>query len=89
MYGALRLLRHDEDGKVIAIESWWVQCGPLPQEDPPTLTGGNVTDRPFAGLTVVDDNCLAESADALRNAAILSEALKPPNRMRWVREGWR
>ena len=89
LYGALRLIEHDGDGKVIAMESWPVQCGPLPEEDPSTLMGGNVTDRPFAGLTVVDDNCLAESADAVRSAATLSEVLRPLNRMRWVREGWR
>ena len=100
MYGALRVLQRDAGGKAVEMESWIVQCGPLPErssrgrgrrsdDDPPGLLEDNVTDRPFPGLTVVDDNCLAESADAVRQAAVLSEALEPPTRMRWVRRGWR
>jgi hypothetical protein len=102
LYAAIRLLRHDEAGRVTALESWGVQCGPLPEPAPdrgsgprsrrgedPGLTKGNVTDRPFPGLTVVEDNCVAESADAVRSAAVLSEALRPPARTRWIREGWR
>ncbi|HEY6816720.1 MAG TPA: hypothetical protein VI168_14365 [Croceibacterium sp.] len=99
MYLAFRFQLGD-DGKAIAMESWSVQCGPLPverrsrgrrrqsEDDLPALPDGNVTDRPFPGLTVVDDNCTAESADAVRNASVLSEALGPPTLMRWIRDGW-
>ena len=99
-YGALRLLGQDEEGKATAMEFWLVQCGPLPEQlssrrqrrrartaETATAQAG-VTDRPFPGLTVVDDNCTAESVDAVRNAAVLSEALEPPMQMRWVRPGW-
>jgi hypothetical protein len=100
MYVALRPLRRDENGKLTATEMWSVQCGPLPEkrpsqgrrhrsdDDQPALTEGNVTDRPFAGLTVGENVCTAESVSALRNAAVLSEALQPPTQQRWVREGW-
>lgn len=100
MYAALRLLRHDEHGKLTALEGWIVQCGPLPDKrssrgrrhrsasDEPALTDEHVTDRPFAGLTVGDGVCTAESAAAVRNAAVLSEALEPPTQQRWIREGW-
>lgn len=101
-YGAIRLLSHDEAGKVTALEFWYVQCGPLSEpeltparrrrlrDDPELVEERNdVTDDPFPGLTVVDDNCVADSVDAVRNAAALSEALQPPSQIRWIREGWR
>ena len=48
-----------------------------------------VTDKPFPGLTVIDDVCTAESVEALRQAAVLSEAIGTKEKSRWVREGWR
>lgn len=97
MYGVMRPVRFDNAGQVEAYETWVVQCGPLPE---PVRTGRteegdsvestpHVTDRPFPGLTVVDDNCIAESVEALRRAAVLSEALGNKDEFRWVREGWR
>jgi hypothetical protein len=102
MYAALRLRRQDEQGKVTAMEMWAVQCGPISEpersaaerrrlrDDPDYAEEANyVTDDPFSGLTIVDNNCIAESAEAVRNAAVLSEALRPPTQLRWIRDGWR
>jgi hypothetical protein len=99
-YAALRPVRHDDRGEVTAIKLWLVQCGPLPEQkheragrsrrdDDAEQAASYVTDRPFPGLTVVDNDCLATSDEALRNAAVLSEALGQPFEMRWLREGWR
>jgi hypothetical protein len=99
-YAALRPLRHDDQGKVTAMAFWLVQCGPLPEQkherrgrsrrdDDAAADAGYVTDRPFPGLTVVENDCVATSVGALRNAAVLSESLGPPFEMRWLREGWR
>jgi hypothetical protein len=101
-YYAVRPVRHDDEGKVTAFEIWPVRCGPLtePQasrdrrrrsrhEEELAEEPNYVTKQPFPGLTVVDNDCVAESVDALRNAAVLSEALASPSEMRWVRDGWR
>ncbi len=97
MYGGLRVLSRDETGKATALAFWNVQCGPVTEpargrqrrDDPEALDEQHeVTDHPFPGLTVVDDNCTAESVEAVRNAAALSEALEPPTQLRWIREGW-
>ena len=101
MYSAMRILSRDERGKVTALESWNVQCGPISE---PELTPArrrrlrgdpefaeepnNVTDQPFPGLTVVESHCIAEDVAAVRSAAALSEAIDPPTQTRWIREGW-
>jgi hypothetical protein len=102
LYYAIRPTARDEAGRVTAIEAWGVACGPLPKpllpakgsrrnraseelaEDTPS-----VTRQPFPGLTVVDDNCVAESVEALRRAAVLSETLDEHGKSHWVRDGWR
>jgi len=101
IYGAIRPVLRDGEGKVTALETWLIQCGPLPEPKPAARRKGrsrrdepeeappSVTDRPFPGLTVVDDVCVAESIEALRRAAVLSEALGKKDKSRWVREGWR
>jgi len=103
MYIALRAVGHDGAGKVTATESWSVQCGPLEKVEPAQASGrgrraddeedvsaqSSVTRRPFPGLTVVESNCVADSAEAVRRAAVLSEGLEEKGRSRWVREGWR
>lgn len=84
-YLALQPTTQDEAGRVTAFELWSVQCGPEPAGAEP----GPVTDRPFPGLTIDEHNCEAESVEALRRAATLSEPLGEHMRSHWVREGWR
>lgn len=99
-YGAVLPVRRDEDGNVTAMETWAVQCGPLPEatrsaggrrggRNAPEERSDSVTDRPFPGLTVAEQNCTAESVEALRRAAVLSASLGDHNRYHWVRDGWR
>jgi hypothetical protein len=101
-YGVLRPVRFDDEGRVEAFETWAVQCGPISEperssaerrrlrDNPDFAEEPNyVTDAPFPGLKIVEDNCIAESAEAVRNAAVRSEALQSPTQMRWIREGWR
>jgi hypothetical protein len=98
-YAAMRPILHDDQGNVTALEIWFVRCGPLPEaderrgrsrrDDDAEQAASYVTDRPFPGLTVVENDCVATSVEALRKAAVLSEALGPPFEMRWLREGWR
>lgn len=103
LYYAARPTARDEAGRVTAIEVWGIRCGPLPEPvEPPKSPRGRraddaelaedpayVTDQPFPGLTVVDNNCTAESVEALRRAAVLSERLDTRGSAHWVRDGWR
>jgi len=100
LYGASRPNQLDVEGKITAFEIWFIQCGPLPEPKPSPRRKGrsrrdeaeeateSVTDRPFPGLIVVDNDCTAESAAALRRAAVLSEAIGNKDSSRWVRAGW-
>lgn len=89
-YVAMQPTALDNQGKVVAFEFWSVQCGPSPENGPnDPILKGPVTKQPFAGLTVVGDRCVAESADALRRAAISSRSMSQPALVRWVRDGWR
>ena len=95
----VRTLYRDADGAITEVKRWLVQCGPLdpPGKDKQVEAGPPrmVTSRPFAGLTLdASNNCTAASADALRGAAGLSEALasedgNSPVMGHWVREGSR
>jgi hypothetical protein len=100
-YAAVRP-RYDDERRIVSFEIWAVQCGPLPEPALPpnarrrgraapdeSLGEASVTTQPFPGLTVVDSNCEAESAQALRRAAVLSETLGQAAKSHWVREGWR
>jgi hypothetical protein len=90
LYHAMRPTGFDEQGRVLAFESWGIRCGPPPEPtEHPDQEVGNVTEQPFPGLTVLGDNCTAESVEALRRAATLSEPLEPHGTARWVRDGWR
>lgn len=66
-------------------------CGPLPKKP----TGKNqlsafTSDRPFNGIRIEKDNCVAESVEALRGAAAASEGAAQEAGMtktsvRWIR----
>lgn len=99
LYMGLAATARDADGAITEVKRWLVQCGPLdpPGKDKQVEAGPPrmVTSRPFAGLTLdASNNCTAASADALRGAAGLSEALasedgNSPVMGHWVREGSR
>jgi hypothetical protein len=90
-YAAIHPTHFDEQGKVVAFETWSVECGPRrePADDESVVDSSYVTDRPFPGLTVDEDNCTAESVEALRRAATLSKPLDTHGTARWLRDGWR
>jgi hypothetical protein len=100
VYFAVRPTQVDDHGSVLAFETWSIVCGPLSEpvpaekgraqgDDEAEEPAARVTDRPFPGLAVVGDNCIAESVDAVRRAAVLSEPLDAHGTARWVRDGWR
>jgi len=85
-YDGVRATAFDDAGRIIAIEGWPVFCGPWPRE------GGNVTDKPWPGLVLVDDNCTAASEAAVRDAAKRSRAVALATqligRSHWVRDSY-
>ena len=85
-YAGVRILARDSSGRVTQVEAWNVSCGPIAE-------GDRVTNAPWPGLSVRGDNCLPDSADAIRGAARRTLELTgtgmPSTRMRWVREGHR
>jgi hypothetical protein len=91
-YAAIEPVRHDARGRVTAIRSWVVRCGPPPPPPAdPQASAALVTDRPLPGLTVVDDHCQADDAATVRAAARASEAWERPTTSRWERRArwWR
>ena len=87
IYAGLRAVQSDADGLVTAFRTWPMVCGPVAQNDTELPSEPAVTDAPFAGLTIVGQNCRAEDIAALQNAARQSEALvESPGGARWVRE---
>jgi hypothetical protein len=93
-YAAIRPTKLDSEGRITAFVMWPVLCGPWPTKKEADGSTANVTDAPFPGLRVVDDNCVAESVTALREAAKASEAVAVsmhfgPFEAHWVRDGYR
>jgi hypothetical protein len=82
---AIRPIQFDAQGRVIALQTWPVQCGPPP-------TGGNnmgATKSPLPGLTMRGDDggCAPQSVAALRDAAKASEAwVQDHTPSHWVRD---
>lgn len=75
----------DAAGRIIAIETWIIFCGPVDPSgggDPADL----VTTAPFAGLTMDESICRPRDLAALRNAARRSVDLQDrKGAARWVR----
>ena len=97
-YNAVRPTQIDASGQIVVAEFWPIVCGPWPRRDKQGFSA-NVTAAPFAGLTIVDDDCTARDIDALRAAARSSEhvlvgmATVPDQpfsvpKARWVRDGY-
>ncbi|HZK99847.1 MAG TPA: hypothetical protein VFC47_08095 [Caulobacteraceae bacterium] len=89
IYVGARATKLDDEGRIVAIAYWPIQCGP----PPPSVNeggkpGGGVTLHPFPGLIVVPGNlyCTTGSPQALRAAAASSEAISPKLLARWLRD---
>lgn len=90
-YIALRATKTDDQGRITAMTSWPVLCGPPPPNS--ATTSGKMefgTKAPFPGLVMDQDktNCTTTSQAALRHAASASEqysaGVSPSH---WVRDG--
>lgn len=98
-YAGTRIVRTDDHGRIVELVRWPVVCGPLlrpgRRDKNPSLEAAEaeqrVTAKPFPGLTISGDFCLANSAADLRHAAKLSEEMAPANgsalvTWRWFRD---
>lgn len=92
-YFGVVVTRRGADGRIEALESWPVLCGPPPP--PPPADSEDPEDRrwprpstlePFAGLEMEGDQaCTADSPEVLRAAALASRTLATSNgAARWV-----
>jgi hypothetical protein len=101
-YDALRPTRFDAEGRITAVLTWPIFCGPWAPDEQGIPNIGSPTVAPFPGLHMVHDNCTAESEEALRQGAASSEAIVNaapefgprglgPSRVaaRWVRDDYR
>jgi len=94
LYAAVRPTKFDERGRVIALTSWPVLCGPPPPADAKAPDGKSPrsgTLDPVPGLTMdaSANDCTTTSQDAARRAAAASEAWTKPDGFtssHWVRD---
>ena len=88
-YVAIDPLRRDAAGRIVAMNSWAVACGP-PRRGAHS-NGPRGTLHPWPGMTMDPDgnNCTAASAAVVRTAAVLSRPRGAPNGVYWVRDGAR
>lgn len=85
-YYSVDIEARDPDARITKVTIWPIFCGPFDED-------GQVTVRPWPGLAVVDNNCTAASAEAVREAARRSRKLVVEKgdlpKLRWVRDGSR
>jgi hypothetical protein len=81
-YAAVTVKRMDQDGHIMQAEMVQADCGPLDHDGP----SRNRTNHPFAGLTLVGNNCVAKDLDTVKNALAQSATLGPAIPMRWIRD---
>ena len=84
-YYAITPTRSDDHGHIREATLVQAQCGLVPLGTP-GRPAPKVTDRPYARLQVVRDNCVAKDLDAVRNALALTAAIGEPHVMKWVRD---
>lgn len=86
-YFGMEPLSSDAEGRVIAFRSWPALCGPPP---PPTPKGAEpryVTLDPMPGLAIVENNCTAETREAVLASARASRAWDDGRSgARWIRD---
>jgi hypothetical protein len=85
VYYAVTPTRMDGEGHIREATMVQAQCGPLPVAQP-GRPAARVTDRPFAGLTVVHDNCQARDLDTVKRTLQLSAGLGESRVVKWVRD---
>jgi hypothetical protein len=78
-YTALTVTRTDPAGRIMEAALTPALCGPL-------APGKTVTERPFAGLALSKDNCVAQDFETVRTALALSGAIAEPRTIRWIRD---
>jgi hypothetical protein len=84
-YYAVTPTRMDGEGHIREATVVQALCGPLPPARP-INPAPKVTDRPYAGLKVVRDNCVAEDLEAVKRSLALSASLGEPRTLKWVRD---
>jgi hypothetical protein len=98
VYGGVRPLKLDVQGRIVAYKMWLALCGPPPAPDPTGAHSTVATQAPLDGL-VVDkklENCVASTQGPVRTSVKLSEAWNDADeknakdhgdRAHWVRDG--
>lgn len=92
IYTAVQPTATDPDGRITALRRWPVLCGPKPGRKAAAAGRSvHVTDRPFKGLRIKGEACLAKDVAALRRAAAGSESIAAGDGYsiiisRWVRD---
>jgi hypothetical protein len=94
VYGGLRPLKLDSQGRVVEYRLWPALCGPPPEADPTGKTSATVTQHPIDGLVMDEKNqdCVASDPGPVRESVAKSEAWdnrdnQGRNLARWVRDG--
>jgi hypothetical protein len=77
--------RTDQAGQMMEAKVVQAQCGPLGLHAP-GQPAPKVTDRPFPGLQVLRDNCVAKDVETVKRALALSAGLGEPRTLKWVRD---
>lgn len=93
-YAGVRVLKSDDDGRVIEYRAWAALCGPPPPADPTGQKSAVMTDKLLPGLTVdkTQQDCIASDKAPVLASVKASEAWSQddnPGRdtARWVRDG--
>jgi hypothetical protein len=95
IFGGLRPLKRDGEGRVVEYKLWPALCGPPPPPDPKGQRATAATQQPIDGMVMNkdDQNCVASGPTPVRESVQKSEAwdAKDPgqesNLARWVRDG--
>lgn len=81
-YAAVTPQRTDQAGQIMQAQFVTADCGPLEQDGPSRTR----TNHPFAGLTLVGNNCVARDLATVKSALAQTARLRPPSQLRWIRD---
>lgn len=84
-YTALSPTARDDRARVTAFDLWFVACGPPDVQGEGDERTTRVTRTPLPGLTIEDENCVATTPEAVRNAARVSRAWSFMGSASWMR----